>query len=182
MHPVSRSNIAGFIIGTIEEFLGISSPSDRPRCHLKKKVLKNQSLFWESYAYMYYLPFWGFCGCMYRLSFLKFCVPSFLCKVLYVSSFLFRVLCSIFLSGDAVYIYIYMHQLSFFSGSMHVTVLTFWGFYVTAFLLGVLSLYICNVYIHMLSSFICLVLPSPSCLYQGKVTTSTFPPPLPQLF
>ena len=127
---------------------------------------------------MYYLPFWGFCGCMYCLSFLKFCVPSFLYDALYVSSFLFRVLQSIFPSGDTVYTCI---SFLFFSGSMHVTVLTFWGFYVTAFLLGVLSLYICNVYIHVLSSFICLVLPSPSCLYQGKVTTSTFPP-LPQLF
>ena len=97
---------------------------------------------------------------MYHLSFLGFSVASFLLEMLYI----------------------YMHQLSFFSGSMHVTVLTFWGFYVTAFLLGVLSLYICNVYIYVLSSFICLVLPSPSCLYQGKVTTSTFPPPLPQLF
>ena len=45
MHPVSRSHIAGFIIGTIEEFLGISSPSDRPRCHLKKKFKKISPCF-----------------------------------------------------------------------------------------------------------------------------------------
>ena len=64
---------------------------------------------------------------MYQLSFLGFCIASFLLEMLYI----------------------YMHPLSFFSGSVHVTVLTFWGFCVTAFLFGEFSLSIYVMYTFM---------------------------------
>lgn len=108
-------------------------------------------------------------------SLLKFCVPSFLYEVLYVSAFLSRVLYSIFPFGDAVYIHASAFLFFRFSARNSSYLL---GLLCNSFpFWGVFSLYICNVYIHVSSSFICLVLPSSSCLYQGKVTTSTFPPP-----